>query len=114
MLTVQEKSKNVMTVSEKTPGSEAIIGSLEAATLSALIKYLRSSIFYDVGRVTAKRIVDAFGARTAEIIETSPDDLYSVRGVGEKRVSSIKNGWTLQRRLVQESTDLVKLKKLLQ
>ncbi|MCC8150743.1 MAG: helix-hairpin-helix domain-containing protein [Lachnospiraceae bacterium] len=43
-----------------------------------------------VGPKFAKRIVQQFGKDTLEIIETEPDRLLEVAGVGQKRVNQVK------------------------
>lgn len=77
---------------------------VEAArkTLTDLVTFLASSIFPDIGPVTANRIVSAFGVRTAQIIETSPRKLLEVDGVGMKRMESARRGWSFQPRLAKE------------
>lgn len=77
--------------------------------LADLRRFLSSAIFKDIGPVTAKRIVSAFGLRTAQVIKTSPQELVTVKGVGSKRVQGIRNGWTFQKRLVAECEELVAL-----
>lgn len=110
MLTSEEKLEKVVPADENGEKTDVTIRSLEAKMLSALRKYLSSSIFHDIGPVTAGRIVSVFGVRTAQVIETSLHELLTVKGVGGKRMLAIQNGWSFQRRLMAESAELVKLK----
>ncbi|MGD0884348.1 MAG: hypothetical protein ABSA46_05625 [Thermodesulfovibrionales bacterium] len=110
MLTVEEDLEKVAKVNKNRERTEMFIKALEAETLLALGKYLSSSLFYDIGPVISTRIVMFFGARTAQVIETSVHDLLSVPGVGKKRMLSVKNGWSLQRKLTDQSAQLVRLK----
>ncbi len=107
---VKRSEKVIKIDDDKTAKTKMLIRSSEAATLADLRSYLSSSVFYDVGPVTARKIVKVFGVKTAQVIETTPNELLTVKGVGKKRASSIKNGWSLQRRLIAESAELVKLK----
>ncbi|MDE7337130.1 MAG: ATP-dependent RecD-like DNA helicase, partial [Clostridia bacterium] len=42
-------------------------------SLESICKYLASGLFYGVGEVTARNIVDAFGVQSLEIIEKYPN-----------------------------------------
>ncbi len=86
------------------------IRSVEEKTLSSLKKYMSSSVFYDVGRVTARRVVSYFGIRTAQVIESAPQELMKVRGVGPKRMLAIQSGWSYQKRLIEKSAELIKIR----
>jgi len=52
-----------------------------------------------IGPKFAKRIVQKFGKDTLEVIETDPDSLIQVEGIGKKRVERIKKGWQEQREI---------------
>jgi exodeoxyribonuclease V alpha subunit len=67
------------------------------ATVAGIEKYLGSGLIKGVGPVTAKRIVKHFGAETLEIIDSEPDRLIEVPGVGGKRVEMIGRAWAEQR-----------------
>lgn len=54
------------------------------ASATAIRKYLSGGSFKGVGPAIAKRIVEAFGEYTLEVIENSPMDLARVKGVSEK------------------------------
>jgi len=71
-------------------------------TLDELENYLSSSVFHQIGPKTARKIVSTLGIRTIRIIEKSPKELYEIRDIGRRRVSSIVEGWATQRRLKKE------------
>ncbi len=67
------------------------------ATIAGIEKYLGSGLIKGVGPVTAKRVVAHFGAESLEIIDTQPERLNEVAGVGKKRLSMIRAAWAEQR-----------------
>lgn len=67
------------------------------ATVEGIRKYLGSGLIRGVGPVTAKRIVEHFGAEALTIIDQAPHRLSEVHGLGPKRVASIIAAWTEQR-----------------
>mgnify|MGYP002519785695 FL=1 len=54
------------------------------ASATAIRKYLSGGSFKGVGPSIAKRIVEAFGEYTLEVIENTPLELARVKGVSEK------------------------------
>jgi len=56
-------------------------------------KFLSSGAVNGVGKVFANKIVDAFGAETLNVISNNPEKLYSIKGVGKKRVDSLIASW---------------------
>ena len=58
------------------------------ATVYGIEKYLGSGLIKGIGPKFAKLIVKQFGKDTLDVIETSPDDLINVPGIGAKRVES--------------------------
>jgi exodeoxyribonuclease V alpha subunit len=64
--------------------------------LVGIQKYLESGMIKGIGPVYAERIVKCFGLDTLEIIDKSPDRLFDVPGIGEKRVEKIKVCWQEQ------------------
>ncbi|WP_082145765.1 SF1B family DNA helicase RecD2 [Microvirga massiliensis] len=60
-------------------------------------KYLASGQMRGIGPAMAKRIVAAFGEDTFEIIETNPERLTEVPGIGPWRASKIVAGWAEQK-----------------
>jgi exodeoxyribonuclease V alpha subunit len=67
------------------------------ATVQGIRKYLSSGLIKGIGPVMAGRIVDLFDLDTLEIIETTPDRLSEVEGVGPKRIAMITEAWKEQR-----------------
>ena len=67
------------------------------ATAYGIEKYLGSGLIKGIGPKYAKKIVQFFGADTLEIIETDPDRLIEVEGIGRVRVDRIKAGWSEQK-----------------
>jgi exodeoxyribonuclease V alpha subunit len=60
-------------------------------------KYLSSGMIRGVGPVYAKKLVRAFGERVFDIIETTPDRLREVDGIGPVRAASILAAWAEQK-----------------
>lgn len=61
-------------------------------------KYLSSGLIKGIGPKFAEKLVQAFGANTLEVIDKEPDRLFSVAGVGQKRVEAISRAWQDQKR----------------
>lgn len=57
--------------------------------VNAIRKYLGSGVIKGVGPSAAKKIVDAFGEKTLEILETDPIQLASVKGIPADRAKQI-------------------------
>jgi ATP-dependent exoDNAse (exonuclease V) alpha subunit len=72
---------------------------LRQETMCRIRKYLSTSIFDGIGPVIAGRVVARFGIETVPVIETVPDRLGDVRGLGEKRKLAIVQGWAMQMRI---------------
>lgn len=60
-------------------------------------KYLGSGLIKGIGPKYAHRIVDRFGIETLAIIETNPEKLLEISGLGSKRLEKIKACWKDQR-----------------
>ena len=69
------------------------------ATIEGIRKYLGSGLIKGVGPVTADRIVDHFGLETLEVIDTSPERLAEVPGVGGARSAQIVRAWAEQQQI---------------
>src|SRR5262249_6266711 len=52
-------------------------------------KYLSSGMIRGVGPVYARKLVRAFGEKVFEVVETTPDRLREVDGIGPVRAASI-------------------------
>ena len=66
---------------------------VEPTTLPAIEKYLSSGLIYGIGPVTAKKIVDEFGADTLEILAFNPVKLSKVRGISKQKALEISNAY---------------------
>ena len=66
-------------------------------TAEGIEKYLGSGMVRGIGPKLAKRIGDAFGTGTFEIIEATPEKLRDVSGIGEFRARKIAAGWAEQK-----------------
>lgn len=70
----------------------------EAPTDSAGIqRYLESGMIKGIGPAYAGRIVEKFGAETLDVIDSKPEKLLTVPGIGEKRIEMIMKCWEEQR-----------------
>ena len=69
------------------------------ATVFGIEKYLGSGLIKGIGPKYAKKIVEQFGKDTLDIIETDPDQLIHVPGIGDVRVERIKKSWTEQKEI---------------
>ncbi|MBU1747176.1 MAG: AAA family ATPase, partial [Chloroflexi bacterium] len=66
-------------------------------TAVGIAAYLGSGLIKGIGPSTAQAIVQAFGARTLEIIDQDPTALERVPGVGKQRADLICESWQEQR-----------------
>lgn len=66
-------------------------------SLEGIERYLSSGLIKGIGKLYAKRIVRAFGEKTFDILDESPDALLSVPGIGKKRAKRIEESWKEQR-----------------
>ncbi len=60
-------------------------------------KYLASGMIRGVGPVYAKKLVRAFGEKVFDVIESAPDRLREVDGIGPVRAASILAAWAEQK-----------------
>lgn len=67
------------------------------ADLAGIQKYLESGLIKGIGRTYAKRIVEIFGLKTLEVIDLTPEKLFDVPGIGQKRVERITTCWEQQK-----------------
>lgn len=65
--------------------------------VAGIQKYLSSGMIKGIGAKYAKRIVEAFGVKTLEVIEKSPEKLLNIDGLGKKRIERITMCWQEQR-----------------
>ena len=62
-------------------------------------RYLGSGLIRGVGRELAKRLVEAFGDQTLDVIDNHPERLRTVEGIGPIRLERILEGWREQREI---------------
>ena len=59
------------------------------STLVGIERYLGSGLVQGVGPATAKRLVQAFGRDTLDVLQYNPERLREISGIGEKRANLI-------------------------
>lgn len=70
---------------------------LKPATLKGIEKFLGSGLIKGIGPATAKKLVNAFGVDTLEIIENFPERLVECDGIGAGKADRISQGYFLHR-----------------
>lgn len=69
----------------------------EPTSIDGIEKYLGSGMIRGVGPVYARKLVRAFGEKVFDTIETQPDRLKEVDGIGPVRASRITAAWAEQK-----------------
>jgi exodeoxyribonuclease V alpha subunit len=67
------------------------------ATLAGIERYLGSGMVPGIGPAFAKRIVEAFGMETLEVLDRAPERLAEVAGLGPARAERVAKAWEEQR-----------------
>lgn len=67
------------------------------ADVEGIRKYLGSGLVKGIGPVYAERIVQAFGIETLNIIDSKPELLLDIPGIGKKKIERIIHCWQEQR-----------------
>jgi exodeoxyribonuclease V alpha subunit len=67
------------------------------STLEGIEKYLGSGMVKGIGPHFAKKLVQAFGEAVFEVIESQPERLESLEGIGRKRRERIVSAWADQK-----------------
>jgi exodeoxyribonuclease V alpha subunit len=67
------------------------------STIDGLGKYLGSGMVPGIGPAFAKRIVEAFGMDTLEVLDRAPERLAEVPGLGPKRAEAVAKAWAERR-----------------
>ncbi len=62
---------------------------LPPLTLVEIQQYLESGLFRGIGKKTAQTLVDYFGYDTFKVLDTAPEKLESVPGLGKSRIAAI-------------------------
>ena len=68
-------------------------------SIIGLKKYLGSGLIKGIGPVYAEKLVNHFGTHVLDIIDTDPDRLKEVSGIGKGRVTKIINAWKDQKEI---------------
>ena len=66
-------------------------------SIEGIEKYLASGMIRGIGPVYAKKMVRGFGEQVFDIIETQPDRLREVQGIGPVRSRRITAAWAEQK-----------------
>lgn len=66
------------------------------ASAAGIEKYLGSGAIRGIGPKLAAKIVSTYSDRTLDIIETAPDLLIHIRGIGAERLKRIRQSWKEQ------------------
>ena len=66
-------------------------------SLDGIEKYLGSGMIKGIGPHFAKKLVKAFGEEVFDVIESTPERLRKLDGIGPKRVERITAGWADQK-----------------
>jgi exodeoxyribonuclease V alpha subunit len=69
------------------------------ATAEGVERYLASGLIPGIGQELARRIVQAFGEETLEVLESRPERLSEVEGIGRKRAAALTAAWREQREI---------------
>lgn len=67
------------------------------ASIEGIRKYLASGLIKGIGPVIAERIVEKFGVDTLEIMDSDPEQLLEVEGIGPLRLDRIRKAWKEQK-----------------
>ncbi len=87
-------------VSDRTHGLQfkaQVLKATTPTTAEGIERYLASGQMRGIGPAMARRIVAMFGDATFDIIETTPERLQEVAGIGPMRTARIVAGWAEQK-----------------
>src|SRR5262245_29894854 len=70
-------------------------------TVAGIQRYLGSGMVRGLGPTLAARIVEKFGLQTLEIVDSAPERLREVEGIGPVRSERIQKAWAEQRQIRQ-------------
>ncbi len=65
-------------------------------TVAAILRYLSSGIIKGVGPATAERIVEKFGADSLDVIQNTPQDLATIKGISLEKAMNISEEYNKQ------------------
>ncbi|MBS0358180.1 MAG: ATP-dependent RecD-like DNA helicase [Proteobacteria bacterium] len=87
-------------VNDKTHGLQFKAHELKATqptTIDGIEKYLASGMIKGIGPYFAKKLIFAFGDSVFDVIETEPDRLTELEGIGKYRQKCITDSWNEQK-----------------
>ncbi|ASS73916.1 ATP-dependent RecD-like DNA helicase [Tumebacillus algifaecis] len=61
-------------------------------TAEAILSFLSSGTIKGLGPKTAKKLVEQFGEKTLQVIESEPERLQMIEGIGQKKAEGIAQG----------------------
>ncbi len=70
---------------------------IEPASREGMERYLASGILPGIGPALAQRIVGSFGTETLTVLDTQPERLLAVPGIGARRVAEVRKAWNEHR-----------------
>jgi exodeoxyribonuclease V alpha subunit len=70
---------------------------LRPATVQGIEKYLGSGLVRGIGPVMAKRLVRHFGEKTLDVLDSAPERVREVDGIGPKRADRLAEAWREQK-----------------
>jgi exodeoxyribonuclease V alpha subunit len=77
-------------------GVESVVG-IEPEGTDAILAWLGSGLIKGVRQSTARKIVDHFGEKTIEVLDSAPELLREVKGVTSTTIRKIVDQWEAQR-----------------
>jgi len=87
-------------VNDRTHGQQfraRFLRSSQPTSIEGIEKYLASGMVRGIGPGYARRIVKAFGERVFDVIETEPERLLAIGGIGRVRAGRITAAWAEQK-----------------
>src|SRR6478672_1426697 len=87
-------------VNDRTHGQQFRAGYLRTSAPTSregIMKYLSSGMIRGIGPVYARKLIEAFGERVLDVIETQPDRLQDIGGIGPVRAERITSAWAEQK-----------------
>ena len=73
--------------------------SFAPSSVQGIEKYIGSGLIKGIGPSIAEKIVSIFGSDTFKILDSNPERLLEIEGIGEKKVAAIHKAWLEQREM---------------
>jgi exodeoxyribonuclease V alpha subunit len=70
---------------------------VQPSTIEGMEKYLGSGMIKGIGPHFAKKLISAFGENVFEVIESSPERLLELPGIGKMRMERVQSAWAEQK-----------------